>query len=413
MGNKKLLKVRMLGDFTMEYEGKVFTIERNNSTKVNQLLQILLYYNSGIPRAELLEHMFNDELITNPSNSLRALVFRLRKALVQGGVPDDEFVHISRGVYSWTRNIELSCDAHYFEEKANLALSLADSQSKKAELEEALVIYRGEFLPELVGIDWATVISTRLKKLFNRCLKELLKIYEAEAEYDRILVLSKKAIGMYPLDGWQTYEMKALIALGNQKEAMKLYENTEALMLNELGVSVSESMKQLLEQLGSQFSYSSDNIATVQKNLDSLKKDEDGAFFCSFPIFTESYRYMKRVIKRNGMSAWLVLCTITDGKGYSLDASDRLGVLSDELSIAIGQTLRGGDMYTKYSESQYLIFVLGTTKEDCAVIEERIVANMDKASRKRYVKFNLAPVNENSASSTAEDEFIQIVRGIE
>lgn len=409
-----VIKVKMLGTFSMEANGKAFSIERNSATKVNQLLQILLYNRDGISRAQLMEDLFNYEVITNPSNSLRALVFRLRKSLADCNLPDDGFVHISRGTYSWTDKIAVECDAHIFEEKADLALSLTEARAKKPVLEEACAIYRGNFLPMHVGLDWVVEISTRLKKKYFKCAKELCEIYIESKEYKKLLELSKKTVALYPYDEWQFYEMKALIELGDFREAMRLYEDTEILMHNELGLELSANMTSLLDRLGEQFSNNTGLISEVRKNLETIKEDDEGAFFCNYPVFTETFRYIKRIIKRTGQSAWLMLVTITDGKGYGLDASDRLEELSEELSGSICRSIRGGDMYTKYSENQYLILLLGITREDCNTVESRITDNMIKESRKRYLKYHLAPVNNYSKGITEEDKDIaEIIEGLE
>ena len=133
-----------------------------------------------------------------------------------------------------------------------------------------------------------------------------------------------------------------------------------------------------------------------------------------YPIFVESYRYIKRVIRRSGQAAWLMLCTITDGKGYGLNDSDRLDTLVDELSEAIRVSARGGDMYARYSNNQFVCLLLDITQEDCVLVQARINENLSKESRKRYIKYNLAPVNLASAGTDNDtDELQDIVRGDE
>ncbi len=39
---KSVLKVQMFGAYSIEYEGKPISFERNTATKTNQLMQILL-----------------------------------------------------------------------------------------------------------------------------------------------------------------------------------------------------------------------------------------------------------------------------------------------------------------------------------------------------------------------------------
>lgn len=386
------IKVKMLGEFTLEYKGQAFTIERNTVTKVNQLLQMLLYFPDGMAKKEILENLFNHEIIADPSNSLRALVFRLRKILPKCGLPNDEYVHIKRGTYSWTEDIPVDCDAHAFEKLANAAME-KENNNRIALLEQACDIYGGDFLPELYGAEWATLIQVKLRKLYFNCVKELCEDYINKADYKKLLEISQKAASLYPHEGYQSYQMQALIELGKKQEAMQLYEQTEKIMFEELGVSVNSKMTEMLDKLGGRIRNSTDLIATVQKNLETAKEDTEGAFYCSYPVFVESYRYIKRVISRAGLSAWLMLCTITDGKGVALSSSDRLEDLMEELSESIMHSLRGGDMYTRYSDNQFVILLLQTTKEDCEKVQDRINDNMSKESRRRYLQYHLTAVN--------------------
>lgn len=92
---KSVLKVQMFGTYSIEYEGNPVSFERNTTTKTNQLMQILLQAGEkGVTRAKLLSDLFGNEEMSNPSNSLRATVFRLRRLLAAAGLPEDEYVTI-------------------------------------------------------------------------------------------------------------------------------------------------------------------------------------------------------------------------------------------------------------------------------------------------------------------------------
>ena len=224
--------------------------------------------------------------------------------------------------------------------------------------------------------------------------------------------LSHKANDIYPYDGWQTYEMRALIEVGNTKDALKLYEDTETLMFEELGVSVASAMNDQLDRLGAQIKNNTDMISEVKRNLDTSKEEIQGAFNCTYPTFVETYRYIKRVIRRSGQAAWLMLCTITDGKGFGLNDSDRLESLAEELSEAIRTSARGGDMYARYSNNQFVVLLLDITQEDCVLVQARINENLSKESRKRYIQYHLAPVNLASAGTDADTAELQdMVKG--
>ncbi len=407
-------KANFLGTVDISCNEIPITLERNNTTKVNQLFQMLLYYTNGVARDQVIYKLFHNEDIADESNSLRAIVFRLRKALLSTGIPNEDYIYVKRGTYRINPNVSVECDAVRFEELAKEALGAEDAKEQQRLLEEACDIYNGDFLPTLSGYEWVVTTQVRLKKLYDRCLKQLLEMYSLQKDFDKMYELSHKADRIYPYDGWQNYEMKALIEVGKTKDALKLYEDTETLMFEELGVSVSANMTEQLDKLGAQVKNNSDMISEVKKNLDNTKEDIEGAFYCTYPTFVESYRYIKRVIRRSGQAAWLMLCTITDGKGFALNNSDRLDNLAEELSEAIRVSARGGDMYSRYSNNQFVVLLLDITQEDCVLVQARINENLSKESRKRYIKYNLAPVNLASAGTDNDtDELQDIVRGDE
>ena len=407
-----IIKANFLGTVDISCGGVPIVLERNNTTKVNQLFQMLLYYPNGVAREQVIYNLFHNEDIADESNSLRAIVFRLRKALLALEIPDEDYVFIKRGTYRINPYVTVECDAIKFEDLAKTALGAEDADKQQKLLEQACKLYNGDFLPALSGYEWVVTTRVRLKKLFDRCVKQLLEMYELQKDYKKMYELSHKANTFYPYDGWQTYEMDALIETGKTKDALKLYEETETLMFEELGVSIADAITKQLDKLGAQVKNSTDMISEVKKNLDTTKLEVEGAFNCTYPVFVETYRYIKRDIRRSGQAAWLMLCTITDGKGFALSDSDRLDNLSEELSEAIRISARGGDMYARYSSNQFIVLLLDLTQEDCVLVQTRINENLSKESRKRYIKYHLAPVNLDSAGTDKDTaELNDIVQG--
>jgi len=391
---KQLLRVRMLGAFTMEYGNQPVSFERNTLTKTNQLLQILFHAGeAGITREQLLLRLFGREEVTNPSNSLRATVFRLRKLLVGVGFPeDDEFIHIKGGTYRWTAAIPVELDVDLFVQEAEEALACKD-ETKCEKLKAACERYQGDFLPQLGAEEWVVVEAVRYKELYVQCMEELCQLLKEEREYQLLYQVAANAVALYPYDEWQVWQLDSLIAQNQIKEATRLYEETAEAMFHELGVGPSERMMERLAQMSSDAPNRVEMIEEIQEGL-SEKEEPGGAFYCSYPSFTESYRYMKRVIERSGQSAYLLLCTITDGKGYPLEKGDRLERLSEELGEAIRGALRRGDLYTKYSVNQYLVLLLDIKQEDCQIVVNRINTSFENPSRKNYLKYNVSSLND-------------------
>ena len=162
-------------------------------------------------------------------------------------------------------------------------------------------------------------------------------------------------------------------------------------MFRDAGVLPSRQMMERLAKMSSEMPNRSEMIEAIQSDLLECEEPH-GAFYCSYPSFTESYRYMKRVIARSGQSAYLMLCTVTDGKGYPLEKGERLERLSDELNASIKGALRKGDLYTRYSANQYLVLLLDIKQEDCRIVIERINNTFENSGRKNYIRYNISSI---------------------
>lgn len=85
---KNILKVRMLGGFTLEYKGKELVLDRNNVSKTTQLFQLLLLHtqDGGISKAALIDALYGRSDVENKNGSLNNTIFRLRKQLTAAGL---------------------------------------------------------------------------------------------------------------------------------------------------------------------------------------------------------------------------------------------------------------------------------------------------------------------------------------
>lgn len=98
-----LLKVHMMGSFFLEYGDQPISFRKTMATKSMRLLQIFLYNkDNGISRGRLLESTYGREDVADAANSLRVGVHRLKRSLVEAGLPQFEYIYTQKGVYHWT-----------------------------------------------------------------------------------------------------------------------------------------------------------------------------------------------------------------------------------------------------------------------------------------------------------------------
>ncbi len=183
-------------------------------------------------------------------------------------------------------------------------------------------------------------------------------------------------------------------------EALKEYENTAKMFVDELGVYPSERMMKLFEQMNGRMNFKTQSLPEMEKRLKETDKGS-GAYFCSLPGFRDTYRLLARIVERNGQSVYLMLCSITNGKGQPMKNEERLDMMGKELQDTLAHCLRRGDSYTRYSKSQYLLLLVGTNRENCSLIFERIQKYFSREHKtwSKYLEYAVSSVADSGFNS--------------
>ena len=297
MCKNEVLKVQMLGGFSIMYGDRLITLKKNPASKLMQLLQLLLYKKeTGVPRKELIEILYGRGGLSDPSNNLRVSVHRLRRQMAEAGLPEEEYIKIVNGVYTWSSSVPTIIDVLEFHSLTEKAKDEKNPE-KKAELQKkALELYQGDFLPKLSGEDWVLLEAVKYKNEYEETLQEVLEYQERCENFEEMLRLSASASDLYPFDEWQRYKIEALMGMGRDEEAMQVYQDTSRLFFEELGIQPSERMIH-------QFREMSKRIRNVPKAMPDIKGglqekgEETGAYYCSLPSFIDGYRLIRRIIR--------------------------------------------------------------------------------------------------------------------
>ena len=398
------LKVYMLGKFSMVYGEQPIIFKRNSATKVLKLLQILLHYSGvrgGISRTQLLEELYGREEVSDAANNLRVTVHRLKKMLADTILPDYEYIQIDNGIYRWKSPMDTWVDVIDFSENVKAGEAETNEAERYRLFKKACLLYRGEFLPELSGEDWVIINSVAYKKQYTTALSGVWDYLKYVQDYEEMLELSSEAVRIYPFDEWQAMKIEALMGLDRYKEAMDFYEETSRMFFEELGISPSVRTMKLFEEMSAKMTGSYQAAGEIEDRLKE-EEEEKGAFYLSLPSFRDSYRLFQRILERNGQSAYLMVITLVDGKGRPAEGTERQEEFSRILHAAIQKSLRRGDSFTRYSPSQFLILLIGTNKENCKLIFNRILDNFAAEHRtwKNYLKYYVSSVADVKSDSS-------------
>ncbi len=376
-GNEKILKICMLGGFTLDYDGKEIILGRNSTAKFVQLLQLVWIHGAkGIAKEELMQLLYDRLNVTNLNNSLNNLLYRMRKQMVQAGLPEGEYITNRDGLYISDGNIPLEIDTIEFDRYVTEAEKAADRKEKYRCYEKAALLYRGELLPAISNETWVTLESLAYKRKFSECVEWLGNYMEEQKDYEAMYRLYSKAAEIYPFDDWQIHQIESLLYKEDYKEAYRLYDKTVRMYSDEMGLPPSTQMLECYRKMGEKIKSCPNNLDDIRDELKEGHEDDEltaeGAFYCSYPSFIDTYRLLSRIMERSGQSVFLMLCTLVDYEGKIIQNQEKLKKRSEDLREAIRLTLRRGDAYTRYSNSQYLILLSGTKQEDCSIVYNRI-----------------------------------------
>lgn len=381
-----ILYIQMLGGFSMTYEERPVLLGKSLSGKMLHLLLVLVYSrDEGIRRERLLEQLYGDGDVELAANSLRAMLYRLRKSLVASGLPAGEYISTKGGVYRWqAEHIKVELDVEIFQKQAMTALEEKDLEKKTKLLEDACRMYKGEFLPVMIGDNWVSAANRKYQELYFRVLRELTRLLKEQNRHRELLPYCEQALALYPYEEWQIVKLECLTAMKEYKMALEYYEKVVEETQQEYGILPSEEMQQYYRSIRNMIQFEMSNIEEIQTHL---KPDYStlGATRCDYLTFIDIYRYIVWVLERRRTRAYLTLFTLVDKDGVPLETSEVLDDARNNLDKAIGCSVRRSDLYTRYGKNQFLLLMTATNQEGCEVAIGRIKEAFQNMNHRRRV----------------------------
>ena len=379
---RRILKIQMLGCFSLEYDGKELVLDRNKVSKTTQLFQLILLHSQdgGISKVALIEALYGRSDVENKNGSLNNTIFRLRKQLAAAGLPESSYIRINGGMCTWDPDIKVSVDVCEFKQTIEAARREKTKKNKMEIYTKAWKLYIGEFLPDMMGEDWAAVENIACRDMYFECVEELCHYLKTEEKFEELHSIAHRAAEIYPLYDWQVWEIDSLIGMSRYKEGLEVYKRTTKLMFEELGLSPSGGMLERFKLMGERTSQAAGAIEDIRYRLRE-KESIEGAYYCTYPSFVDIYHVFGRMMERTGMSVFLMLCTLDFA---NIDADDEnQKYYSNVLHESIQNAVRKGDFYTRYNIRQYLVMLIGISQENCTIVSKRINKEFNKRLTRR------------------------------
>ena len=284
-----MITVNTLGKFQMVNEDKVMNDDNICSTMLTKLLiYMIIHRDQSLTMSGIASALWQEEEVDNPTGALKNLIYRLRN-LLKKYFGDKDFIITIRGAYCWNPEIKISVDADEFEylfEKARK--SGTDKASSIYYYEQALNLYQGDFMPQIMELHWVSTRNTYYHSIFLSIMKGLVELYVEAARYEELEIVCNKALQHDSVNEEIHYHLiLARVQQNKLNLAMESYEKACKILKEELNISNSPRLQEIYEKILKMKKDSEvEDIECVQEDMS--ENNPEGVFFVDIPYSRKS-----------------------------------------------------------------------------------------------------------------------------
>jgi DNA-binding SARP family transcriptional activator len=231
---------RILGPLEVDDDGR--PVELGGARQRVLLTLLLLRRGEVVPADQLIDEMYGGRPPRSAAKSLHAHVSRLRKAL-----PGERLVTRGPGYLLQASPDEVDADrfSRRFE-SGRSALRAGDVGAAERDLSEALAIWRGPALADMVYEEFAQAEIGRLEELRLACFEDLTEARLALGQDGDLVSELERLVEEHPMrERLRGQLMLALYRSGRQADALATYQAARRALVDELGIEPGRALQDL------------------------------------------------------------------------------------------------------------------------------------------------------------------------
>lgn len=396
------LEISAFGGFTLSLAdstcGRCTSISdsQGRSKKVWALIQYLIF--SAKPEVsvtELIDVLWPDDDAEDPIASLRLVIHRARVLLSQlDGVSGNQLILNVGEAYAWNRNVPVQIDANHFEDLCQQAEQCEPAQ-RVSLLLEAAQVYQGHFIPKSLYMHWAISLDAYYHSRFIAACTKAAQLLVEEHRYQETVDLCSRAVQLEPYsEDLNAALIHALDRVGSSDAALQHYNHISQLLLDDFGISSSAKLFSAYRSISKSSGALETDLHTIRDDL--IEDGITGPYRCGYDMFRQFYRLKARENLRSGQAIQLALLTLTAAYSSSPPTQGKRSKATcmEKLDSALSSSLRLGDVYAKFSPSQYILLLQSTDRENGMDVLDRVIANYNNASprSKFFLQSSILPI---------------------
>jgi DNA-binding SARP family transcriptional activator len=246
-----LLAVRMLGAFELTINGRRVTDWRGQRTQ--SLMQFLVAQrHRSVPRDELIMAVWPDTDEDGGRHRLHQAVYELRRTL-HAVDPDRSPIVCGEGGYRLNDELSVWVDAEEFDELGSAASRCLAARRPDEAIEmgqQALLLYRGDFLGQVTGADWATAERNRLRARFVQLGIHVGELLARRGDHAGALAVIDPVLSLEPWNEDATViKMGCHARTGARSLALAAYRSCAEALNREFGIAPAAQTSRVYDQI--------------------------------------------------------------------------------------------------------------------------------------------------------------------
>ncbi|MFW6382353.1 MAG: BTAD domain-containing putative transcriptional regulator [Bacillota bacterium] len=359
------LSISTLGNFEVFIDSEKINTWRERFSKRWKLFQYLITFrHREVAREELIMNL-NLNSNQDPEGSLSALVYRLRN-LLEPENTDFKYIKTRGSAYTFNTEADYWLDVEEFEKLCHKAGSTAEKEIEEAIsfYEQAVELYKGEYLEELTSAEWNWSLRNRYRELLVNTLLNLDEGLSEKNLYNELWQLYNQVQQRIDFDERIIKgAIEALIKDQRWGMARSKYEEVVALYQNN-DLRVPPEIRKLESKLGNIDDDPKTLVEYFQTNVEA-----EGAFVCNNrETFSNIYELEKRKQQRDSPPAYLIHLRLTGKLGR-----EQLIMLEDKFLKLLSNQLRPGDVVCPWDSKHFIILLTDITEKKAKKVRKRLI----------------------------------------
>lgn len=238
------LRIKAFGQAQVWLHGEEITKKQWDSATTKELFFYLLAHPDGVRKDKILEVFWPEATPAKASSAFHSTNYRLRRAL-----NDQTCILYKNGVYMINPELTYWYDVEAFQELIAQAESAGSADERTAIYQEAVVLYKGDYLEEFYS-DWHYFQREKLQREYFDALTHLADYYRAHDRPEEALSLYDLIVSADPYQEEIHRDiMRTHVERGERAAAVKRYQELRDFLLEDLDIEPMPETTALYEEI--------------------------------------------------------------------------------------------------------------------------------------------------------------------